>query len=59
MNTIKVAIIAIAFASTVSTGYAFTQMSGMVSNAKPANDERTILGHRIGSNGQEILVYAE
>ncbi len=59
MNAIKVAVAAFVLASIASTGYAFSILGNLESNAKSTEDSRVILGHRIGSNGQEILVYAE
>lgn len=59
MNAIKVTIAVFAIASIASTGYAFTKLNSLESKAQSSEDSRVILGHRIGSNGQEILVYAE
>ncbi len=59
MNAIKVTVAVFVLASIASTGYAFSILGNLESNAKSTEDSRVILGHRIGSNGQEILVYAE
>ncbi len=59
MNVIKVAVAAFVLASIASTGYAFTKLNSLESKTQSSDDSRVILGHRIGSNGQEILVYAE
>jgi len=49
----------IVVAVTVSTATVTVAMSYTISNTPVAADNsRTILGHRIGSSGQEMVVYA-
>lgn len=60
MKVFNIVIVLTALAAFTSTGYAFTVLNGYGTiDTSVVVDDRVILGHRIGSNGQEILVYAK
>ncbi len=52
-----VLVVAVAFGGPLAAVGAMVQMGGVTTDQP--QDERVVLGHRIGPNGQEILIYAE